>query len=205
MTAVLFDTVSGTEGMWTASASVPSLAFARTTKAGQLPLQFLYGRVDINDATHDMFNFSSATKSQVASLIELVGDRFLPGKSQLASAAVDCLDNKLVNVIGNVAPASGKNGSRLFEPGVRVYYGIAGPLPILGRRTELIQTTTSGTIAFTNLAPGKHYVQLWGFPTTDDLAKGTVGLKLLDEKEILVPDGDGGILMPLNGRLPPAR
>lgn len=199
MTQVLFDKTSDDSGAYSASAVVPSEGFARSTAAGQLPLLFLYGRIDVNLASQTL-NVQTATRLQVASLIEAVGDRFLPDKTQLASVAYDCLGNKLVNVIANLAPASGKNGSRLFEPGVRVYYGMEGPLPILARRTELFQTTTKGTLAITNIAPGRHFVQLWGFPTAGDLAKGSVGLKLLDEKEILVPDGDNGILMPLYGR-----
>jgi hypothetical protein len=197
----LFDTTSDDVGAWSASASVPSEAFARTTAPGALPLLFLYGRIDINDPVHDMFDFQTATREQVESVVELVGDRFLPGKTQVAVLTEDCVGNRLVNVIANIAPASGRNGTRLFEPGVRVYYGIEGAIPILARRTELSQTSTSGSLALTNVAPGKHYVQLWGFPTAAAIPQGHIGLELLDEKEIQVPDGDNGILMPLHGRL----
>lgn len=201
LTNTLFDTTSDAGGAWSTNAVVTSEGFARTTSPGSLPLLFLYGRIDINDPVHDMLNVQTATKAQVSSYIERVGDRFLPGKSQIAAVTEDCLGNSLVNLIANVAPATGRNGSRLFEPGVRVYYGLAGTVPVLGRRTELIQTTTAGLIGITNVSPGRHFVQLWGFPTAASLAQGSMGLKLFDEKEILVPDGDGGILMVLHGRL----
>jgi hypothetical protein len=201
LTSRLFDVTSDADGAWTASANVPNEAFARTTATGKLPMHFMYGRVDINVAVHDMFNFQTATKTQVASAFELVGDRFLPGKSQLAAAAYDCNGNKLVNAVANIAPASGKNGTRLFEPNVRTYYGIEGTVPLLGRRTEIMQTSTSGLIGIANVPPGMHYVQLWGFPDASSLAKGSIGLKLLDEKPLFVADGEAGYLLPLYGRL----
>ncbi len=201
LTSKLFDVTSDADGAYTASAAVPNEAFARMTKSGQLPIHVMYGRVDINIAAQEMFNFPTATKLQVASVFELVGDRYLPGKSQLAAAAYDCNNNKLVNAVANIAPASGKNGTRLYEPNVRTYYGIEGAVPILGRRTEIMQTSTSGTIGIANIPPGMHYVQLWGFPDAASIAKGSSGLKLLDEKPLFVSDGEAGYIVPLHGRL----
>jgi hypothetical protein len=200
-TSKIFDVTSDTEGVWTATAIVPNVAFARTTAAGQLPIYFMYGRIDINDPVQDMFDVQSATRLQIAASIEVAGDRFLPGTSQVAARAFDCNGNRLVNVIGNIAPASGKNGSRLFEPGVRTYYGMPGPLPVLARRTELGQTTSAGVIGFTNLAPGHHFVQVWGFPDDASLAQGSLGLDLFDEKELIVFDNEAAFLVELNGRL----
>ena len=200
-TSKIFDETSDSEGAWAATASVPNLAFGRTTAAGQLPIYFLYGRIDIDDPVQDMFDVQTATRLQIAASIEVAGDRFLPGKSQVAARALDCFGNRLTNVIGNIAPASGKNGSRLFEPGVRTYYGLEGALPVLGRRTEVSQTTSTGVIGFANLAPGHHFIQLWGFPDDASLAQGSLGLELLDEKELIVFDEEAAFLVELNGRL----
>ena len=201
LTSKVLDVTSDAEGAWTATFNAPSLAFGRTTAAGQLPVHFMYGRIDVNDPVQDMFDVQSATRLQIASSIEVAGDRFLPGKSQVAARALDCYGNRLTNVIGNIAPASGKNGSRLFEPGVRSYYGLDGALPVLGRRTEVFQTTKAGILGFANLAPGHHFVQLWGFPDDAALAQGSIGLKLLDEKELIVFDEESAFLVELDGRL----
>jgi hypothetical protein len=201
LSQLLFDETSDSNGAWSASAVVPNLVFARTTAAGQLPIHFMYGRIDIGITTQSMVDFVSATKTQVSARFEAVGDRFLPAKSQLIATATDCAGNRLVNVIGNVAPASGKNGTRLFESGVRTYYGKADAGEALGRRTELSQTTSAGTFGVANLSPGKHFVQLWGFPTAAALAMGSLGLELLDEKELLVFDGEAGYMIELNGHL----
>lgn len=201
LTSRIIDVTSDAEGAWTATATVPNLSFGRTTAAGQLPLHFMYGRIDINDTVQDMFDVQTATRLQIAASIEVAGDRFLPGRSQVAARALDCNGNRLVNLIGNISPASGKNGSQLYEPGVRTYYGMEGPLPVLARRTELSQTSSAGVLGFTNLGPGHHFVQLWGFPDDASLAKGSIGLVLFDEKELIVSDDEAAFLVELNGRL----
>ncbi len=201
MTSQLFDVTSDAEGAWAATATVPSLAFARSSATGQLPLYFLYGRIDVNDPVHDMFDIQTATRQQIAGTIEVAGDRFLPGRSQVAARAFDCVGNRVTNAVGNIAPVSGRNGSRLFESGVRTYYGIDGAVPVLGRRTEESQTTSSGIIGFTNLSPGRHFVQLWGFLDASALAKGSLGLTLLDEKDLIVFDSEAAYLLELNARI----
>lgn len=201
LTSRLFDVTSDADGAWSATAAVPNLAFTRTTADGQLPLHVMYRRVDINVAVHDMFDVQTATKTQVASMFETVGDRFLPGKSQLSAVAYDCAGNKLVNVIANIAPASGKNGSRLFEANVRTYYGAEGDMPMLARRTELAQTSSSGVIGIANISPGMHYVQLWGYPDAASLTRGSIALKLLAEHELFIADAEAVYLTPLYGRL----
>lgn len=201
LTSRLFDVTSDGDGAWSANTTVSNLAFIRTTADGQLPLHTMYRRIDINVTTHDMFDVQTATKPQVASVFEVVGDRYLPGKSQLTAVAYDCAGNKLVNVIANIAPASGKNGSRLFEPNVRTYYGVDGDDPVLARRTELAQTSTSGLIGIANISPGMHYVQLWAYPDAAALTRGSVALKLLAEHELFIADVEAFYSMPLYGRL----
>ena len=201
LTSPLFTTTTDADGAYSVTTSVPNEAFARTSADGKLPLHFMYRRIDINVAVHEMFDFHAATKQQLASVFEPVGDRYLPGKSQLTAVAYDCAGNKLVNVIANVAPASGKNGSRLFEPNVRTYYGIDGETQTLGRRTEIMQTSSSGMIGVSNISPGMHYVQLWGFPDAASLTRGSIALKLVAEQPLFVADTEAGYSLPLYGRL----
>jgi len=194
--ARLADVESDGSGAYTADvANARSIVYWRTTGDGRLPVVHEHRLVAAD------FNVSSVTKPQVSQLLGDVGDQFLPNKSQVFGWAYDCAGHHLMNVIANIAPSSGKNGSRLFEPGVRVYYQTDGLSRFYGRRTELHQTTPKGGFAATNLAPGHHFIQLWGFPSDAELVQGNIGLKLLSESEIIVPDGENVVVATEYGRL----
>src|SRR5262249_6528888 len=116
--------------------------------------------------------------------------------------ALDCNGNRLVNVVVNVSQTTGVNGTRLFEAGVKTYYSAEGMDYAFARRTQLMQTTSFGGYAIANLAPGHHYVQIWGYPTEADVAKGSTALVLLGEEEIVVPTTETGFIVPVYGRAP---
>ena len=199
MSARLADVESEVDGHYTADiASTPSLVFVRTTADGRHPLLQFYRRVDAGSA--DSFDVETTTKADISAALMGAGDQYLPGKSQLFSTVYDCAGHHLMNVIGNIAPSTGKNGSRLFEPGVRTYYMSDFDRSFL-RRTKGSQTTPQGAFLATNLAPGHHFVQVWGFPTDADLVKGSPGLTLLAEDEIIVPDTESALVLSQYGRL----
>lgn len=189
MMAISDDTISNNYAEVTVMPRM-SVAYWRTTGDGRLPL------IEVAKRTAADFAIASPTKADVSALIESVSDRFLPNKSQLVTHIRDCNGNRLLNTIINVAPATGRNGSRLFEPGVRTYY-YASDTGELMRRTQLAQTTRESAAVATNLSPGMQLLQLWGFPTAADVTQGTVGLKLLGEIEIVVPDEEAALLVPL--------
>lgn len=189
LTAKSDDTVSDNYAELTVMPRM-SVAYWRTSGDGRLPV------VEVAKPTADDFAVASATKADVSALLESVSDRFLPGKSQLVANIRDCNGNRLMNTIINVAPATGRNGSRLFEPGVRTYYYAADTGQLM-RRTQLAQTTRESAAVATNLSPGHHLVQLWGYPTAADAKQGAVGLKLLAEIEISVPDEETALIVPL--------
>jgi hypothetical protein len=199
MASRLADVESDENGAFMADIqNASSLVHWRTTADGQLPV--LHANRVVATTIAD-FQVRSITRMRVSQLLGEVGDQFLPNKSQVFGEAYDCSGNHLMNVIANVAPSTGKNGSRLFEPGVRIYYQTDGLASRYGRRTLLHQTTPRGGFAATNLSPGHHFVQIWGFPTDADLVKGSPGLKLLAESEILVPDTEHVVVTTEYGRL----
>lgn len=198
----LWDVTSDSNAVWSTTTVVPNVTFVRTSAAGQLDVQYLYARTDVTSLTQTGVDYQTASREQAATAIERAGDRFLPNKSQLRGVAYDCAGNALVNVIVNIAPASGKNGTRLFEPGTRVYYGVDTiPTSPLGRRTEISQTSTTGVFGIANISSGIHYVQLWGFPDAQSVLNGAISLKLLDEKELIVSDTETQFVFRLDGRL----
>jgi len=198
----LWDVTSDSNAVWSTTTTVPNVTFVRTTASGQIAVQYVYARTDVSSLAQTGVDYQTASRAQAASAIERAGDRFLPGKSHLRGVAFDCAGNRLVNVIVNIAPASGKNGTRLFEPGTRVYYGVdTVPASPLGRRTEISQTSTTGVFGIANISPGIHYVQLWGFADAQAVLNGAISLKLLDEKELVVSDTETQFLLRLDGRL----
>jgi len=202
MTSLLGETISDELGTYSLTIpAMPSQVFARTYATGTLPLHLLYERSDVAVSRHDMTELVTATRANFATMLEVVGDRFVAGKSQLLGVALDCNGNRLVNVVANVAPESGAGGSRQFEPGVRTYYTVDRATPALGRRTALMQTTIAGSFAASNLDSGRHYVQLWAFPAENAIADGDDGLELLGEAEVLVPSTETGIVVELHARL----
>jgi hypothetical protein len=152
--------------------------------------------VEVGKQTTDGFDALTTTPADITSLVTSVSDKLMPNKSVLITNIRDCNGNRLLNTIINVAPATGRNGSRLFEPGVRTYYFAADTKQLM-RRTQLAQTTRESAAVATNLSPGHQLVQLWGFPTQAAELQGATGLKLLAEVEVVVPDGQNAILAPL--------
>jgi hypothetical protein len=200
VTEPLFDVTSDAAGAWSATVpAMPSQAFIVTTKDGNLDLYYLYSRIDVAQPAQSLA-FHTATRAQVAAVIESVGDQFLPGTTQLSGVAYDCAGNRLASVIANASPVSAKNGSRLYEAGVKTYYGPASDTPMLERRTERHETSESGRFAIANLPPEKHYIQLWGFATEDDRLREQFGLTLVAEVEVFTFNGEAGVILPLYSR-----
>lgn len=196
MTSFLGEAISDEIGEYSLTISaMPSQVFLRTTATGALPMRVLYQRTDVAVAQHDRVELVTASRADVASALELVGDTFARGKSQVTGTAYDCNGNRLVNVIANIAPTSAFAGARTFEPGVRIYYAVERTSPALARRTQLAQTSTIGSFTATNVAAGRHYVQLWGFGSESAMASGEDGLELLGEAEILVPETETALLL----------
>lgn len=172
----------------TAAPSV-SLMHWRTLGDDRLPT------LDLYKPMLDGFDAFTTTKADITALVTSVSDKFAPGKSQLVTSIRDCNGSRLMNTIINVAPATGRNGSKLFEAGVRTYYFADTGMP--ARRTQLAQTTRESRALATNLAPGRHLLQLWGFTEQADVLEGSLGLSLLAEVELVLPDGEHAVLVPL--------
>lgn len=183
------DTISDPYAELRVTSSLPSIAHWRTHGDGRLPFLQVYL------PTKDRFDAITTTKADITALVTSVSDRIWPGKSQLIAHIRDCDGNRLLNTIINIAPATGRNGSKLFEDGVRTYYYADSGMP--ARRTQLAQTTRESAAFATNIPPGRHFVQLWGFTTQADVAQGALGLDLLAELEVVMPEGESAMLVPL--------
>jgi hypothetical protein len=202
MTRVLGETVSDELGAYSLTIpAMPSQRFVRTFSTGALPVHVLYERTDVASPVHDNVELATATRANLASTLELVGDHFVPGRSQVLGVAVDCAGNSLVNVIANVAPSSAAAGDREYEAGVRTYYAVDRKSPALGRRTQVMQTTVAGRFAASNLHSGRHYMQIWGFLAESSMVDGADGLELLGEVELAVPTTETGLFVTVHGRL----
>src|SRR5262249_22284954 len=148
----------------------------------------------------DMFDVTVATRADVTSLLTHVGDQFTMGRSQVLGRAVDCNGHLLVNVVVNIAPSTGANGSRRYEDGGRTYYATEDTDLHLYRRTERMETTIKGTFAASNLTAGHHFVQVWGYVSDAEVAMGSAGLALLGETEIIVTNVETWIHVPIYAR-----
>jgi hypothetical protein len=203
LTSLLGETISDEVGAYELTiGTMPSQLFVRTTATGALPMHLLYQRTDPAVTQHAMFELATASRDDVATSLALVGDRFAIGKSQVTGIAYDCDGNRLVNVIANLAPESAAIGHRTFEPDVRTYYIADRASPALARRVDLAQTTIAGSFTATNVAPGRHFVQLWGFVSESAVADGADGLTLLGEAELAVPATETGLLVAVHARVP---
>ena len=182
---------------------MPSQSFWRTTSAANLPLYFAYKRVDVTNPQQDMHDVVTATRANIGGILASVGDSFLIDKSQIFGTAYDCNGNRLVNVIANVAPNSGANGSRVFETGVKIYYYALDTqnMVALHRRTQAAMTSSPGSFVATNVATGKHYLQIWGYPSEAALAEGSAALELIGEVELAVPSMETAQFTSVYGRL----
>jgi hypothetical protein len=191
MTEQIGEVISDDVGAYTLTIDgMPGELFARTHATGALPVHLLHQRLDVTATRLDMLDLVTATRANLDGVLASVGDARMPGTSQLTGHAHDCAGNRLVNVVANIAPAPAEDGEPAFEPGVHVYYEADGPMPALGRRRELQQTTPAGGFVATSLVPGHHVVQLWGFTDDAALARGRDGLALLGETAIVVPADD---------------
>jgi hypothetical protein len=169
------------------------------TKLGELDVQNLYARLDVTQPSQSL-NVPTATKAEVADALAAMGDQFIPGHSQIFTTAYDCAGNHLANAIANVSMTSARNGTRLFESGVRAYYSTETDATKYARRTQLHQTSGTSRIVVTNLGPGMHFLQLWGFLTPRDLAFGETALKLVAEYPIVTFEGEAALVMPIYTR-----
>lgn len=200
LTDAVFDAVSAEDGSWTASVvELPHRAFAVSRRPGGLDVHLLYRELDTAQPATAL-RLPTATREQVSSLLATAGDQFLPGKTQVLAFATDCAGQPLGNVIANAAPVSARAGSRLFDPGVRIYYRVEGTAPILARRTMQWQTASSGGLAIANLSPGTHYIQLWGFRTANDVLYAADGIELLAEYPIETFEAEAAVVMPVSTR-----
>jgi hypothetical protein len=203
LTTLLAETISDEMGAYTLTVdALPSQVFVRTMGADTLPVHKLYERFDVSVTQHDMHDFITTTRNAVVGILDSVGDLFMTGKTQLTGYAYDCNGNRLVNVVANIAQSSAAAGERLYEPGVRVYYYAIDTQDALylARRAQSAMTNSPGSFLATNLATGKHYVQVWGYPDDAALDNGAEGLVLLGEAEIRVPGMETATFVSVHSR-----
>jgi hypothetical protein len=203
LTTLVGETISDEAGVYTLTVdALPSQVFVRTMATDSLAVHQLYERFDVSVAQHDMHDFLTTTRTALVTLLQSVGELFAPNKSQLTGIAYDCNGNRLVNVVANVSQSSAVSGERLFEPGVKIFYYALDAMNMvaLQRRAQRAMTGTPGSFVVTNLASGKHYVQVWGFADDAALDSGADGLTLLGEAEVRVPPDETALFTAVHAR-----
>lgn len=196
LTTPLFETSSGADASWSATVNaMPSTVSIGLGKADRLPMLHLARPIDIAASVTTDVQLVTPTRDEVAARLASVGDFFTLGSSQLFGTVHDCAGHRLASVLVNAAPVTAKLGSKRFESGVRTYYALDSGA--LARRPQLHETTGNGGFMITNLRPGPHFIQLWGFPTRADLEIDGEGIRLLGETEIMVFEGESGLTLPV--------
>jgi len=120
----------------------------------------------------------------------LIGVSRTPGTGVLAGAMRDCKQHEVSNAIATVSSTSaiathlsGKvNGSDVIAS--TFYFSAATTdLPVKHTgSTGRVMTNTDGLFTVFNLPPADvAYIQVWGFTSDGDVAKGMAGLTLLAE------------------------
>jgi hypothetical protein len=99
-----------------------------------------------------------------------------------AGTVYDC--NRMV--VQHVAvTVSITSGSRAFVPGLSVYYGAPGVVPLAVPPDERADTNDNGAFALFRIPDGQHvFVQAWGFLDAAAQAKGEAGLTLIGEQVV---------------------
>jgi len=135
-----------------------------------------------NRMTMDPSKIQSVSKVTAATLNALIGQTRIEGTGVVAGALRDCQKHE---ISGFIATVSSTPATATSIPGGEAYYfDAAVGLPV--RHNQQAYASADGLYMIIQLPATnpKGYVQMWGFPTDADLAKGMTGLKLISELEV---------------------
>ncbi len=126
----------------------------------------------------------SVSNATAATLPALIGQTRTAGTGVVAGALRDCQNHEVSGFIATISSTSGM--ATTLEGADTYYFSPTVGLPVHHNQQHygskdglfmIIQVPTSSPTG---------YVQMWGFPTEDDLAMGMAGLKLVAELQVPV-------------------
>lgn len=155
---------------------------------GILPTFLLNQIVDpaqvMNMMTTDPSRIQSVSMVTAATLNALIGQTRIPGTGVVAGALRDC---QLREMSGFIATMSSTQGTASpFMGGETYYFDPAVGLPVRHNQQQFASADGLYMIIQLPATNPTGYVQMWGFPTDADLAKGMSGLKLIAELQVPV-------------------
>lgn len=156
------------------------------TSTSSLPTFLLNQIVDPTKVTNGMTmtpgDIATVSNVTAATLNALIGQTRVPGTGVVAGALRDCAGNEISGFISTVSSTRGT--ATPIAGGEAYYFDAAVGLPV--RHNQQAHASADGLYMIIQLPSTnpKGYVQMWGFPTDADLAKGMTGLKLIAELEV---------------------
>ena len=156
------------------------------TSSSSLPTFLLNQYVDptkvTGGVTTDPTKIQTVSMVTAATLNALIGQTRMVGTGVVAGALRDCQHHEMSGFIATVS--STKGSATPIGGGEAYYFDPAVGLPV--RHNQAAFGSADGLFMIIQLpatAP-QGYVQMWGFPTDADVAKGMAGLKLIAELQV---------------------
>ncbi|HSD88154.1 MAG TPA: hypothetical protein VLB44_11590 [Kofleriaceae bacterium] len=178
--------ISATDGAYSVTypAGTRNELFGEFSAAGFLTIFPHYVRADLSQGDVSMYTLRIATSDNIESAGLLVKEIWDPTSAVVAGTALDC--NSLI-VMHAAIVVSSASGTRQFVPGVSVYYGSPGAVPLAVPPGDRADTNDNGAFALFHVKPQQPlFVQMWGFVDGAAQAKGEAGLTLIGESPIHV-------------------
>ncbi len=136
------------------------------------------------ETAQNVGNIRSVSNATAATLPALIGQTRTPTTGVVAGALRDCDGHE---VSGFIATMSSTSATATTVTGADTYYfDSAVGLPVHHNRQKYSSGDGLFMIIEIPSATDTGYVQMWGFPTDADLAKGQAGLKLIAELKVPV-------------------
>lgn len=176
----IFTATSATDGTFsfTIPAGAPDLLHVRATGPGIFTSLGLYQRYDGSG----MATFYGATQALTDTITTIVRTEQDATKGAAAIIVSDCDGNPIEHAIVTISTTS---STAAHVPGIHVFYGAPGALPLPVVRSERMDTNTNGAVAVLNVpTTGALHAQAWGFVSAADVSKGEGGLTLIAEWQI---------------------
>lgn len=174
----------------TVPTGTPNQLFGDFEAANYLSVYPHYVRANLSMGNISMYALSVVTSDIIDGASLLVKENWDPTSAVFAGTALDC-DGVIVEHAEVVLSATA--GQRDFVPGVSVYYGAAGAVPLAVPPDQRADTNDNGAFAIYHLKEGApYYVQMWGFIDQTAQAQGEAGLTMVAEEQIHVVTNTAG-------------
>jgi len=154
------------------------------TSSSSLPTFLLNQYVDptkvTGGVTTDPSKIQTVSMVTAATLNALIGQTRMVGTGVVAGALRDCQNHEVSGFIATVSSTKGT----ATPLGEAYYFDPAVGLPVRHHQASVASADGLFMIIQLPATNPQGYVQMWGFPTEADIAKGMAGLKLIAELQV---------------------